>query len=141
MLYATGTWVHGFHRVGGWVSWRRSLLMLLSALCKRVFPPWWNEGLWRATATEAEPAGWGSTCCPCLHAPLTQSPPHARMHARMQCCCQFPVLCAVATGLTAHTTVHHALCTRSRQTDSETVAGTETHSVGQHRWHLLVTGT
>lgn len=47
----------------------------------------------------------------------------------------------VATGLTAHTTVHHALYTRSRQTDGQAVAGTETHAVRRYRQHLLVTGT
>ena len=57
-------------------------------------------------------------------------PPQACRHAGMRWC-QVPV-CALATGLAAHTTVHHALRTRSRRTDSRTAAGTATHSGGTY---------
>lgn len=113
-----------------------------AATCrKRISHPMWNEGLLRTTAKKANEVAsdllYGYVCCSYMHA---ISHTHKHTHACSAGACSECVLLE-AMGLTAHTMVHHALYTRSRQTDREAVAGTETHAVRRHRRHLLVTGT
>lgn len=141
MRDATGMWEHGFHGFGGGGgSWCRSLLMLLSEgliLARMKGSGGQQPRRLQSQQSHTQAAVWGSThTLACFMYANTSTHTHACMHAVLV---PVPSVCAVAIGLTAHTTVQHALCTRSRQTHSQTVAGTNTFS--RHRRHLLVTGT